>query len=303
MIRRPKTFAEYIGQDRAKKLILAELAGGRMPRHILAYGLPGLGKTSLAQVVANEAKLQYHGWQASKQMTAKVLGCDLMGLSVTGYSKTGIPGKDADRHLVFIDEIHNAPFETLYPVLEDGVLNPDPYGKASWLPHMCVVAATTDPNLLPWPLRDRFPLKLRLDPYSVEDLAKMIQSKHFDLDEFTAIEIANRSRGNARDAMNYAESVTVHGLEYFDLMEIDEQGLTKLDRQVLDVLTNAGRPLSLHTIAAMVQENATTIRDVVEPALIGAGLLEITPKGRQVIGNLNGQTSRGLPDIPDMYAR
>lgn len=300
MIPRPKTLADYVGQERAKKLIQAELAGGRMPRHILLYGLQGLGKTSLANVIANESGLTFHGWQASKQMAARTLTADLFALSIEGYAKDGTPSKTAVRHLVFIDELHNAPFETLYPVMEDGILNPDPNGKPSWLPQVCIVGATTDPNLLSGPLRDRFPVRLRLDPYDVGEIAAMVLCKFPRLKDSQAGEIAKRSRGNARDAVNYAESVLLHGLQYFELMEIDEQGLTKLDRQVLDVLRLAGRPLSLHTIAAMVQENATTIRDVVEPALIAVGLMEITPKGRQAVGSANGQHSRGLPVF---YAR
>lgn len=301
---RPQNLKSYVGQSRIKALIDAELKGGAFPRHILLYGLPGLGKTSLAGVVAHEAGIRFINWKASREMTPRKLTGDLFQLSVNGYDAGGQPvGPACDKYLVFIDEIHDLPsFEVLYTALEDRTLNPDPHGKVSWLPLICFVVATTNPNALPKPFRDRFPLKFRLDPYTAGDLVDMIGS-HFgsSVPKKTAREIATRSRGNARDCINYTESVLRHGLEYFDLMEIDAAGLTALDRAVLDALRSAGRPLSLNTLAAMVREDPATVRDVVEPALLTAGLMEITSRGRQAVG-LNYGGSRGAV-ITEAFAR
>ena len=298
MAKRPESLTAYIGQDRAKQLIRTELKGGAMPRHILTYGKAGLGKTSLAQVIAREGGLTFVPWQASKRMTSRWVAQQLMALPVEHYGATGIPGPDAERYLVFIDEIHETPeFETFYPVLEDRVLNPDPNGGASWLPLICFVVATTNPNLLPKPFADRFPLKLRLDPYTVEDLATIARGACHGLSKGTALEVAKRSRGTARYCVNLAESVMLHGLEYFGLMGIDEQGCTELDRLVIDTLKRAGRPMALSTLANMVQEDPATIRDVVEPFLITLGLMEITPKGRQATGVVPHTGSRGFPTL------
>lgn len=295
VVKRPESLRAYVGQERAKQIIRAELEGGAMPRHILLYGKAGLGKTSLAGVIAREAGLSFVQWQASKLMSPRWLSTSLMGLCVDGYCPGGTPGEGAKRYLVFIDEIHELPvFETLYPCLEDRVLNPDPNGGVSWLPYICFVVATTNPNLLPKPFADRFPLKLRLDPYTVEDLTSMAVKAFPGLAKGDAAQIAQRSRGTARYCVNLAESVLRHGLGYFDLMGIDGLGCTELDRLVLDTLKRAGRPLSLSTLANMVQEDAATIRDVVEPFLITLGLMEITPKGRQATGVV-ATGSRGLP--------
>lgn len=297
-VKRPETLEEYIGQDRAKHLVRVELEGGMMPRHTLLYGKAGLGKTSLAAVMAREGGLRFVNWKASKQMTQRWLQTQLMALPVTGYGTGGQPGTNAERYLIFIDEVHDLPvYETLYEVLEDRVLNPDPHGGISWLPLICFVVATTSPNILPKPFADRFALKLRLDPYTVEDLTTLADRAFPDLPDGHAVEIAKRSRGTARICVNLAESVKRHGLDYFGLMGIDEQGCTELDRQVIQTLTKAGRPLALNTLANMVQEDPSTIRDVVEPYLITLGLMEITPKGRQATSITSSMGSRGTLEI------
>lgn len=296
--KRPETLGEYIGQDRAKHLIRVELEGGMMPRHTLLYGKAGLGKTSLAQVMAREAGLTFVNWKASKQMTQRWLQSQLMALPAKGYSPGGQPLANAERYLIFIDEIHElAVYETLYEVLEDRVLNPDPHGGISWLPLICFVVATTNPNVLPKPFSDRFALKLRLDPYTVEDLTTLANRAFPDLIAGQGVEIAKRSRGTARICVNLAESVKRHGLEYFEHMGIDERGCTELDRQVIETLTKAGRPLALNTLANMVQEDPSTIRDLVEPYLITLGLMEITPKGRQATAITSTMGSRGALEI------
>lgn len=296
MNRRPQSLAEYIGQRRVKTILELELSKGNRPRHSLVFGRQGLGKTSLGTAFAKDAGLEFVHWQATAAMTPKKLAQDLYDLPVTGYDKDGTPGPDAVRYCLFIDEIHAMPsgsFEVLYSPMEDRELRPDPSNGTSWLPLFTLIGATTDPNLLPGPFADRFPLKLRLDPYTAEDLAEMVLAKFEALSASQALEVAKRSKGSARQAVDYAESVVLHGLEVFDLYEVDPEGWTPLDRAVIAALRKANRPLSLSTLAAMVRENPATIRDVVEPALLSAGLLEIGPRGRYAVGFDDPAASRG----------
>jgi Holliday junction DNA helicase RuvB len=295
MAKRPQTLAEYIGQERAKRVIGLELANGATPRHTLVHGRAGLGKTSLAQAFAHDAGMTFIHWQATATMTPRKVMNDLFELPVDGYDSVGRPGPDAKKLCIFVDEVHAmhpSAFETWYSPLEDRELRPDPDGRVSWLPVFTLIAATTDPNLLPNPFAARFPVKVRLDPYSPEDLAAMVQAK-FSISDSDALEVAKRSKGNARQAVDYAESVVRHGLDIFDLYEIDADGWTPLDRAVIAALNKAGRPLSLSTLAAMVRESRDTIRDIVEPALLAAGLMEITPQGRVACGILDRAASRG----------
>lgn len=294
--RRPQTLADYVGQKRVKSILELELRNGGQPRHTLVYGRQGLGKTSLSLCLANDADLRFVHWQATAAMTARTLAQALYDLPVTGYAKDGTPGPDAVKYCLFLDEVHSmnsAAFEVLYSPLEDRELRPDPNGGVSWLPIFTMVAATTDPNQLPGPFADRFPLKLRLDPYSAEDLAEMVRAKFPALDGPDAMEVAKRSKGSARQAVDYAESVVRHGLEIFELYEVDSEGWTPLDRAVIAALRKANRPLSLNTLAAMVRENPATIRDVVEPALLSAGLMEIGARGRSAVGFEDPAASRG----------
>jgi len=217
-----------------------------------------------------------------------------MGLDVTGYDEGGTPGPGAAKHLIFIDEVHELPdFEVFYPVLEDRTVNPDPYGGASWIPMTTFIFATTDPFKLPKPFVDRLPLQLRLDPYADDEIEAIVKFNHPKLTKPEIKAIAARSRGVARVAVNFADSVAVHGLSYFDAMEIDDRGLTRLDRDVLAALDRAKRPVSLSTLAAMVKENPTTIANVVEPYLLSMGLMEITSRGRAAVGLSDVPTSRG----------
>jgi Holliday junction DNA helicase RuvB len=292
---RPQNFSQFIGQSAIKNLVALEIKDKNMPRHILLYGMPGLGKTTLARVIANEAGLKFHYWQASKSLTQKKMAAELYALDHTGYTKDGQAGASSPRHLVFIDEVHKlVDFETLYPVLEDRIINPDPFGGISWIPFTTFVVATTNPNALPKPFKDRFALKLRLNPYTQNELAALIKWHFGSVTTSDAEQIAKRSRGTARIAVNYAESVLRLGLSYFDAVEIDANGLSPLDRAVVNVLRRAGRPLSLRSLASLVREDPKVIETEVEPFLLEQGLMEVTAQGRVATGIVN-EGSRNLP--------
>jgi Holliday junction DNA helicase RuvB len=249
-------------------------------------------------VLARECGCQFHHWLCSKALTPKKVIADLMALSTEGYDAKGCPTKQAVSHVVLCDEAHGMDLRTaeaLYIPIEDGYIPVDPYGGSSWLPRICYIAATTNPNMLPKPFADRFPLKLRLDPYDASELAQMIEAKFKGVDSKVANQIARRSKGNARDALNYTESVLRHGLGFFDVLGIDEYGMNDLDREYCRALLNADKPMSLSTIAAIVQEDPATLRDIVEPYLISQGIVRITREGRELTGKAEGAGSRGMP--------
>lgn len=280
----PHTFKELIGQSRVVELAKKEVKT-RRPRHTLLYGPPGLGKTTLAGIMAREAGLTFVQLQAGALLTPKKVAATLMDLDITGYDRDGRPGPEAKRYLVLVDEVHKLQdFDQWHPILSGGELTPDPHGGTSWLPALTVVAATNYPNLLPEPFKSRFPLTLRMEPYTIDDLVKIIKRRYPNVGD--PKDIAERSRGSARLALQYAETVSLHGPGAFDSLEIDTVGLNPLDRAVLAALKRAGRPLSLTTLAAMVQEDPKVIRAEVEPFLLRLGLIAITPKGRELVSSM-----------------
>lgn len=295
---RPKNLDNYIGQDKVKEnlRVFIEAAKGRGESldHILLYGPPGLGKTTLANIVAEELGVQIKITSGPAIEKSGDLAAILTNLS--------------DGDVLFIDEIHRmnrSVEEVLYPALEDFALDiiigkgPSARSLRIDLPKFTLIGATTRISLLSNPLRDRFGVISRLDYYNPEELSTIIRNNGVKLgvpvDDKGALEIARRARGTPRIANRLLKRVRdiaeVKGDGKIDLklakralnmLEVDEFGLDDIDRKILDHLISKfdGGPVGLDTIAAMVGEESATVVDVYEPFLLQLGFLNRTPRGR-----------------------
>lgn len=296
---RPRRLDEYLGQRRVKEnlAVLIDAARGRGETldHILLSGPPGLGKTTLASVIASELDVRVKTTSGPAIERAGDLAAILSNLE--------------SRDVLFIDEIHRlnrAVEEVLYPAMEDFaldiVIGKGPAARSLRLdiPRFTLVGATTRTGLLTGPLRDRFGMSFRLDYYSPEELASIVTRSASILgvviDERGAAEVARRSRGTPRLAnrllkrvRDYAqvrysgrvsEEIAAEALGFF---EVDHIGLDKMDLAILSTLALkfSGRPVGLNTLAAAVGEEPDTLEDVYEPYLLQLGFLARTPKGRQ----------------------
>jgi len=295
---RPRRLQDFVGQEAVKEQLTVSIAAagsrGEALDHVLLAGPPGLGKTSLAQIVAAELGVPF------VQTAGPAL--ERKG-DIASYLTALEP-----RSVFFVDEIHRLPRaleETFYPAMEDGCL-PITVGQGAGarivtldLPPFTLIGATTRTGLLTTPLRDRFGIQHRLAHYGPEDLARIVRRSArllgVEIEDGGAVAIAQRSRGTPRVAnrllkrvRDYAEvrhSGVVTGLiaaDALDLLEVDEQGLDRLDREILWAICEkfAGGPVGLSTLAVAVGEEQDTIEDVYEPYLLQRGLIERTARGR-----------------------
>jgi Holliday junction DNA helicase RuvB len=295
---RPRRLEDFVGQPAIKDQLAVSIAAaasrGEALDHVLLAGPPGLGKTSLAQIVAAELDVPF----------VQTAGPALERKGDVAAFLTALE----PRAVFFVDEIHRLPRaleETFYPAMEDGCL-PITVGQGAGarvvtlpLPPFTLIGATTRAGLITTPLRDRFGIQHRLEHYGLEDLATIVRRSarllEVAIEEAGARAIAQRSRGTPRVAnrllkrvRDYAEvrgTGTVTGeaaIDALDQLGVDHAGLDRLDREILRTICEkfGGGPVGLSTLAVAVAEEQDTIEDVYEPYLLQCGLIERTPRGR-----------------------
>jgi Holliday junction DNA helicase RuvB len=295
---RPKTFAEYVGQrkitDNLKVFVQAAKQRGEALDHVLFCGPPGLGKTTLAHVIAHELGVEL---QSSSGPAVERKG-DLAGIL------TNLKIRD----VLFIDEIHRLPRvveENLYPAMEDFnfdyIVGEGPAARSLKLPlpRFTLVGATTRTALLSSPMRDRFGVVCRLEFYPPEDLAQIVKRSagimQVALDSEAALEIARRSRGTPRVAnrllrriRDFAQVLSDGRVtlpvarQALEKLEVDRRGLDRMDHRILLAIIEKfdGGPVGVEAVAAALSEERETLEDVYEPYLLQEGLLQRTPRGR-----------------------
>ena len=298
---RPTTLDEYIGQSKVKEALSVYIQAAKSRKesldHVLLYGPPGLGKTTLSHIIANELGSQFKVTSGPAIEHAADLAAILTNLN--------------QNDVLFIDEIHRlnkTVEEILYPAMEDFALDfivgkgPSARNMRLKIKPFTLIGATTRAGMLTNPLRDRFGVICRLELYSPDELKIIIKRSAnilgVQIDDDAAGEIAKRSRGTPRIANRLLKRVRdyaqVMGKGHVDkaiadktlqVMEIDDLGLDTIDRKILLAMINkfGGGPVGLDTLAATISEDATTIEDVYEPYLLQLGFISRTPRGRVVL--------------------
>ncbi len=298
---RPRTLSEYVGQEKVKENLSVFINAAKLRNdtldHVLLYGPPGLGKTTLSAIIAHELGVNFRITSGPALERAGDLAALLTNLD--------------QGDVLFIDEIHRLPRtveEILYPAMEDfsiDIINGKGQGASSIhlpLPKFTLIGATTRAGQLSAPLRDRFGVVCRLEMYTPEELAKIVARSAGILgitcDADGALEIASRSRGTPRIAnrllkrvRDFAQVMTGGGIDAdvaqtaLDKLEVDELGLDMVDRRMLMAMIQHynGGPVGLDTLAAVIGEEAVTIEDVYEPYLLQLGFINRTPRGRVVL--------------------
>jgi Holliday junction DNA helicase RuvB len=295
---RPRTLDEYIGQDRIRENLVVSITAARQRQealdHVLLYGPPGLGKTTLAYVIGNE------------------LGVPVRGTSGPVLEKPGdlaaILSNLKEREVLFIDEIHRMPAtieEILYPAMEDYQLDivigqgPSARSMKLSLPRFTLIGSTTRAGLLTSPLRSRFGIVHRLDFYTGGDLQEIVRRSArilgVAIDDTAADEIARRSRGTPRIVNRLLRRVRDYAQVRADghitlpvagaalaLLEVDEHGFDEIDRRLLKTIIEkfGGGPVGLNSLSAAISEEKDAIEDIYEPFLLQIGFIDRTPRGR-----------------------
>jgi len=294
---RPKSLSEFIGQEHVKEAIFPALLAakkmGTVPKHMLMAGPPGLGKTTLSEIIATELGLKF------MKANAPSLESPLSVINML---------MDADKTIIFVDEVHRLPIiiqEQLYPALEDGKIHVE-HSNGTFemdLKEFCFVGATTEPAQLTKPFLDRITYKLEFELYSPEELTQIVKRAGIaSLTDEEARIIGERGRGTPRVAINIAYQVEDFKLsgqkgtieDFLSKMGIDENGLDRLQRRYVRALLDTfdGGPAGVNAIANTIGENVSTIETLVEPYLLYAGFVArkrigrvATRKLKEVYGN------------------